>query len=255
MSGDNGWIELFNPAGQAVNIGGWFLSNRSTRLAMFRLPTGLVVPPAGFLVLEAKRHYSRPGTPGRFEITRAGGSLFLSQIDSGYLTGLGTMASFARFEGIASRGLKHTGNNDVIMVSLTIPTPGKPNESQADSDSDGLPNDWELAHGLDPESNDGGADPDGDGLTNLQEFNCGTNPRDQASRLELAVVRDNNQLELRFQAQPNRTYSIESCEQLERDKWKTIRTLAPGEGSEVVVRELIGRDQTAHYFRLLVFPD
>lgn len=254
MSGDNGWIELFNPAGQAVNIGGWFLSNRSTRLAMFRLPTGLVVPPAGFLVLEAKRHYSRPGAPGRFEIRRAGGSLFLSQIDSGYLTGLGTMASFAHFEGIASRGLKHTENNDGIMVSLTIPTPGKPNESQADSDSDGLPNDWELAHGLDPESNDGGADPDGDGLTNLQEFICGTNPRDQASRLELAVVRNNDQLELRFQAQPNRTYSIESREHLEHDKWKTVRTLAPGASGEVVVRELIERDQPARYFRLLVFP-
>ena len=254
MSGDNGWIELFNPAGQAVNIGGWFLSDRSTRLAMFRLPTGLVVPPAGFLVLEAKRHYSRPGAPGRFEIRRAGGSLFLSQIDSGYLTGLGTMASFAHFEGIASRGLKHTENNDGIMVSLTIPTPGKPNESQADSDSDGLPNDWELAHGLDPESNDGGADPDGDGLTNLQEFICGTNPRDQASRLELAVVRDNDQLELRFQAQPNRTYSIESREHLEHDKWKTVRTLAPGASGEVVVRELIERDQPARYFRLLVFP-
>jgi len=254
MSGDNGWIELFNPAGQAVNIGGWFLSDRSTRLAMFRLPTGLVVPPAGFLVLEAKRHYSRPGAPGRFEIRRAGGSLFLSQIDSGYLTGLGTMASFAHFEGIASRGLKHTENNDGIMVSLTIPTPGKPNESPADSDSDGLPNDWELAHGLDPESNDGGADSDGDGLTNLQEFICGTNPRDQASRLELAVVRDNDQLELRFQAQPNRTYSIESREHLEHDKWKTVRTLAPGASGEVVVRELIERDQPARYFRLLVFP-
>ena len=255
MSGGDGWVELFNPAGQAVNIGGWFLSDTSTRLAKFRLPSVLIVPPAGFLLLEAKRHYSRPGTPGRFEIPPSGGSLFLSQIDSGYLTGLGAVASFGPFRGNASWGMKQTENNDGVMVSLQNPTPGKPNESRADSDFDGLPDDWELAHGLNPESDaDAGADPDGDGLTNLQEYICGTHPREKASRLELTVVRDNDQLELRFQAQPDRTYSIESRERLENDGWKNVRSLAPGAGGEVVLRELIKRDQRARFFRLLVLP-
>ena len=151
--------------------------------------------------------------------------------------------------------MKQTENNDGVMVSLQNPTPGKPNESRADSDFDGLPDDWELAHGLNPESHaDAGADPDGDGLTNLQEYICGTHPREKASRLELTVVRDNDQLELRFQAQPDRTYSIESRERLENDGWKNVRSLAPGAGGEVVLRELIKRDQRARFFRLLVLP-
>jgi hypothetical protein len=256
ISGDNGWIELFNPTGQAVNISGWFLSDESSRLAKFRLPIGLVVPPAGFLLLEAKRHYSRPGAPGRFEIRQEGGALFLSEIDSGYLTGLGAVASFGPFKGDASWGMKQTENNDGIMVSLQNPTPGKPNESQTDSDLDGLPDDWELTHGFKPEfAGDASADPDGDGLTNLQEYICGTHPGEKASRLELAVIRDNDQLELRFQAQPNRTYSIESRERLENDGWKTVRTLAPGASDgEVVLRELIKRDQRARFFRLMVLP-
>ena len=256
MSGGDGWVELFNPAGQAVNIGGWFLSDAPARLAKFRLPSGLAVPPAGFLLLEAKRLYGQAGTPGRFEIPSSGGSLFLSQVNSGYLTGLGATARFGPFEGTASRGRKQADPGDGVMVSLPIPTPGKPNTSQTDDDSDGLPDDWELAHGLNPESPiDAGADADGDGLTNLQEYLCGTHPRDAASRLALAVVRDNIQLELRFRAQPGRTYAIESRDRLGLGGWNTVQTLAPAaNGGDVVVRELIEKGQAERYYRLLVLP-
>jgi hypothetical protein len=45
-----------------------------------------------------------------------------------------------------------------------------------DWDGDGLPDDWEIAHGLDPSSNDAHLDLDGDGLTNWQEYLRGTDP-------------------------------------------------------------------------------
>ncbi len=46
-----------------------------------------------------------------------------------------------------------------------------------DSDGDGMPDDWEIAHGLNPnDPSDAGLDPDGDGLTNLQEYLHGTDP-------------------------------------------------------------------------------
>jgi len=47
-----------------------------------------------------------------------------------------------------------------------------------DTDSDGMPDDWETAHGTDPNVADAGADPDGDGLTNIQEMANNTNPQD-----------------------------------------------------------------------------
>ena len=45
-----------------------------------------------------------------------------------------------------------------------------------DWDADGMPDDWEIAHGLDPSVDDCGFDYDGDGLSNLQEYLHGTDP-------------------------------------------------------------------------------
>jgi hypothetical protein len=54
-------------------------------------------------------------------------------------------------------------------------------QAPADSDADGLPDEWEVQFGLDPARNygDHGAsgDPDRDGLTNLDELRSGTHPR------------------------------------------------------------------------------
>jgi hypothetical protein len=45
-----------------------------------------------------------------------------------------------------------------------------------DWDADGMPDDWEIAHGLNPWVNDADMDDDNDGLTNLKEYELGFDP-------------------------------------------------------------------------------
>jgi len=47
----------------------------------------------------------------------------------------------------------------------------------ADKDLDGMPDNWEIKYGFDPEnSQDGSMDFDNDGYTNIEEYLNGTNP-------------------------------------------------------------------------------
>jgi len=48
--------------------------------------------------------------------------------------------------------------------------------TDADTDADGMPDGWEVSHGLNPVENDASLDADHDGLSNLQERQFGTDP-------------------------------------------------------------------------------
>ena len=68
------------------------------------------------------------------------------------------------------------GNHSVYSDELTYL-----HELAADSDGDGLPDEWEYlykyySNGLDPLASDAMMDNDGDGLTNWQEYESGNNP-------------------------------------------------------------------------------
>ncbi len=65
-----------------------------------------------------------------------------------------------------------------IVISFALAS--LPAEAE-DADLDGMDDDWERAHGLDPQTPDASLDPDRDNLTNIYEFFANTDPQDADS--------------------------------------------------------------------------
>ena len=57
-----------------------------------------------------------------------------------------------------------------------------------DSDSDGLPDEWERTYGFPIGENNATGDADGDGLTNLQEYQLGTHPKSATSFFKASLA-------------------------------------------------------------------
>lgn len=104
-------------------------------------------------------------------------------------------ASFEEFR-FGDRGYALATNSFVFVTNDAAKVYGVDQRGADDSDFDGLPDAWELIHGMDPwedgtrgESSPGAkdgpngakGDPDGDGLSNIYEFWAGTNPRSDDS--------------------------------------------------------------------------
>ncbi|VGO16305.1 hypothetical protein PDESU_04896 [Pontiella desulfatans] len=101
--------------------------------------------------------------------------------------------------------------------------------SNPDSDGDGIPDAWELAHGLspsDPLDADGNAD--GDGLTNLEEFQADTNPTNAGSCLMISAVQViNGNFNIQWQGGREAVQHLEHASNLWSNDWTVLHTLNP----------------------------
>ncbi|HUR45767.1 MAG TPA: hypothetical protein VMZ27_07840, partial [Candidatus Saccharimonadales bacterium] len=94
----------------------------------------------------------------------------------------------------------------------------------ADSDGDGIPDEWETRYGYNPNSAaDRAADFDGDGMLNWQEYQAGTDPTNALSNLKLTSLSwSNSLLQMQFQAVSNRTYALQYNTSLESTNWLNV---------------------------------
>jgi hypothetical protein len=125
----------------------------------------------------------------------------------------------------------------------------------ADTDGDGLPDEWEISHGLDP--TDGGdaiVDSDGDGATNLQEYLAGTDPNDAGDFLRLDYTRADgpNAYNLRFVAMSNRTYTLQAKDGLASGSvWRTATELVAAPTNRLVEIPQVAGEFSRQFFRLV----
>lgn len=97
----------------------------------------------------------------------------------------------------------------------------------ADTDGDGLPDDYELAWGFNPANpTDAGLDADGDGVSNLKEYQAGTDPRNPADFLRILAYypQGSNYYWVSFDSRPGKRYTLQRSTDLN----PTLRLAAVG---------------------------
>ncbi len=90
----------------------------------------------------------------------------------------------------------------------------------ADSDGDGIPDDWETAFGFNPASNaDRNTDSDGDGMSNWAEYIAGTDPTNKLSNLRVDLTTLPGSALVQVGALSNHTYSVQYSDSLGSGVW------------------------------------
>jgi hypothetical protein len=116
-------------------------------------------------------------------------------------------------------------------------------------DGDGMPSDWEIQYGLDPDVDDGGLDSDEDGFSNWQEYICGTVPTNASSVWKLTMGPGALPA---FQGMDNRLYTIEYCDGLASNDWKSIATEIVGSNGLFEVNSFESATNVSRFYRVIV---
>ena len=136
---------------------------------------------------------------------------------------------------------------------------GEPDYSDPDDDNDGLPDDFEIANGLNPKDatgvNGGSGDKDGDGMSNLAEFRAGTDPDDPNSVLELTLERNGAAVEVGWDAVLETDYELQKTGSLvpAPPSWTRVR-LGTALGSQQGATDGVGGDGSSAHYRVVVKP-
>jgi hypothetical protein len=151
--------------------------------------------------------------------------------------------------------------DDPANWQAAVPTAGQLNQGAltVDTDHDGLPDEWELANGLDPldPTGDNGAngDPDHDGMTNWQEYLAGTDPHNSQDALRFDSISFSNLVcLLQFNTHTGRTYSVERLTAFGAENaWSSLTNFSPSTSGPVTVPD--PQAGAGFFYRLKVTPN
>lgn len=245
--GREDFVELYNSSDRPVALHLLRLTDdlSSIGLVQFSFPELNYIAPGGFLTLLADGGSGTGHLP--FSLHAMGETLRLYQATGTVI--IDEVSWGVEEEGVSSGRLTDGGPD---LGPLQFQSPGGSNliNPNADRDGDEMPDSWETAHGLDPDSAaDANLDLDGDRRTNLYEYRSNTDPTDSTSFLQFSTFsHDGTEFALKFTAQPGIRYTIEQSDN--GIDWSALSVIPAG--PTVRVESLSDRDGGASEFYRLV---
>ncbi len=231
-TGDD-WFELYNSDLHPVALGGLFLSDN------LDAPYASLIPSLSFIGAgnDSYRQFFADGKPTKgpshanFQLKKSGEAVGIFTAGGSLLDGV----TFLNQQMGVSQGRYPDGTTNIVsMPGSSTPNAANSLVVVSDTDGDGIPDAWEIAHGLDPlNSADASADPDGDGFSNLQEYLAGTNPLDANSLLRVQAVVLNNQIILRVDTVAGYSYLIQGRSDVGAGSWTTLGEIPKADASGV----------------------
>jgi hypothetical protein len=172
------------------------------------------------------------------------------------------ISQYTCFWAVANVQLTNAGSYRVGITNIVGPASALTSNAVltvlADTDGDGIPDDWETAHGFQAsDPSDGSEDADHDGLTNLQEYLSGTDPASEGDslRIERFFVEPDGVMQLEFNATSNRTYAVEFLEEAEPGGWRVLsEIMALSTNHAVKVVDLLPPEEARRRFYRVVTP-
>lgn len=134
---------------------------------------------------------------------------------------------------------------------LGSPTTATVTIVDADTDGDGLLDDYETSVGLDPAVNDAALDLDGDGVSNMSEFIVGSAPNSGSSQFLPTATVSGNDVGIAFPTLTGRTYKVEMTQMLV-NPWDTLEAGIAGTGAPLTVTDTGGALETRKLYRVIV---
>jgi len=121
-------IELYNPATDPVNIGGWYLTDDFATPKKYRITNGTTIAARGYITFNETQFNPTPGFGTSFSLSSLGDEVFLFSADAaGNLTGYVHGHDFGPTENGASLGVHYTSTGEEHFVRQQTLTLGATN--------------------------------------------------------------------------------------------------------------------------------
>ena len=129
-AGGPDWIELYNTTDEAIDLGGWFLSDDGDDLTRYEIAAGTTIAAGEYLVFYEDLHFGNDSDPGclvPFALSRKGETVYLHSGADGVLTGYSVQEKFDACETGVAQGRYFKSTGAINFVALVEPTPGAAN--------------------------------------------------------------------------------------------------------------------------------